>query len=159
MSLRDKILDRDRLGSALAGINRPLVFTNGVFDLMHPGHVTYLEDARALGAALFVGMNSDASVRLLEKGSDRPICAEGDRAIMLAALQSVDFVCSFDERTPLALLEQVKPDIYVKGGDYDVDSLPEAPLVRSWGGSVRTLTFIDGYSTTRLLARIRTAGD
>lgn len=155
MMLTDKILTPDTLSSALTGIARPLVFTNGVFDIVHRGHVEYLTDARALGGTLIVGLNSDSSARLLGKGDDRPINNENDRAIMLAALAAVTFVCLFEEKTPLALLEHVRPDIYVKGGDYDVDSLPESALVRSWGGVAQAITLRDGYSTTRLVERIR----
>ncbi len=154
MSLRDKIITRAALDVSFP---RPLVFTNGVFDLMHPGHVTYLEDARACGAALFVGLNSDMSVHLLAKGKDRPIVGERDRAVMLAALESVSAVCLFDEQTPLSLITQVRPDIYVKGGDYRIDDLEETRLVRGWGGEAFAIPFLEGYSTTRLLERIRTA--
>lgn len=155
MTMRTKILDRDTLSRVLPTMERPLVFTNGVFDILHPGHVTYLEDARRLGAALFVGLNSDESARLLEKGTDRPISRQEDRAIMLAALESVTWITVFEEQTPLSLLRIVKPDIYVKGGDYNVELLPESALVRSWGGTVRALSFLNGYSTTEFLARIR----
>ncbi len=134
---------------------RPLVFTNGVFDILHPGHVDYLARARALGSNLLVGLNSDTSVHLLEKGNDRPINPERDRALMLAALESVTLVTSFEERTPLALLEQVRPDIYVKGGDYDIDALEETRFVRSYGGEAFAIPFRAGYSTTALLDRIR----
>jgi len=125
---------------------------------MHRGHVEYLADARALGAALIVGLNSDHSARLLEKGSDRPINPQADRAVMLAALESVTAVCLFDEKTPLALLEEIRPDIYVKGGDYDVAILPETALVMSWGGTAQAISLREGYSTTRLVERIRATG-
>ncbi len=134
---------------------RPLVFTNGVFDVLHRGHVTYLEQARALGAALLVAVNSDASARALGKGPGRPLNNEIDRALVLAALQSVDHVVLFDEPTPCELIERIKPDVYVKGGDYDIDRLREAELVRSWGGRALAIPFVDGYSTTRLVERIR----
>ena len=134
---------------------RPLVFTNGVFDVLHRGHVTYLAQARALGAALLVAVNSDASARTLGKGPDRPLNSEMDRALVIAALQSVDHVVLFDEPTPCELIERIRPDVYVKGGDYDVDRLREAELVRSWGGRAAVIPFVDGYSTTRLVARIR----
>lgn len=134
---------------------RPLVFTNGVFDVLHRGHVQYLALARALGAALLVGVNGDASARRLGKGPDRPLNSEADRACVLAALQAVDFVIVFDESTPCELIERVRPDVYVKGGDYDIERLRETALVRSWGGRAVTIPFVDGYSTTRLVERIR----
>jgi rfaE bifunctional protein nucleotidyltransferase chain/domain len=134
---------------------RPLVFTNGVFDVLHRGHVTYLAQARALGAALLVAVNSDTSARALGKGPDRPLNGEMDRALVLAALQSVDHVVLFDEPTPCELIERIRPDVYVKGGDYDVGKLREAELVRSWGGRAVAIPFVDGYSTTRLVERIR----
>lgn len=134
---------------------RPLVFTNGVFDVLHRGHVTYLAQARALGAALLVAVNSDASARALGKGPDRPLNRELDRALVVAALQSVDHVVLFDEPTPCELIERIRPDVYVKGGDYDVDRLREAELVRSWGGRAVALPFVGGYSTTQLVERIR----
>ena len=155
MRLNDKIIARRALSNILPRLVRPLVFTNGVFDLIHPGHVIYLEQARLLGNSLVVGVNSNSSARLLEKGTDRPINMEADRAILLAALESVSLVCIFEERKPLHLIEEVRPDIYVKGADYDVNTLEEAALVRSWGGRVDALPFVSGYSTTRLLARIR----
>lgn len=134
---------------------RPLVFTNGVFDVLHRGHVTYLAQARALGAALLVAVNSDASARRLGKGPDRPLNREMDRALVVAHLQSVDHVVLFDEATPCELIERVRPDVYVKGGDYDVDRLREAELVRSWGGRAVAIPFVEGYSTTQLVERIR----
>jgi rfaE bifunctional protein nucleotidyltransferase chain/domain len=153
--LREKVVGSAELDRAVARLPRPLVFTNGVFDILHRGHVTYLEEARALGESLIVGLNSDASVRLLAKGEDRPIIKEEDRAIMLAALQSVSLVTMFEEATPLQLLARVRPDIYVKGGDYDVAALPEAELIQSWGGRALALPFVDGFSTTAFLARVR----
>ena len=155
MSLHDKIVDWQELPKSLSALPRPLVFTNGVFDLLHPGHVTYLERARSLGASLVVGLNSDQSVRLLDKGDDRPVNHQADRAIMLASLASVSLVTVFNEKTPIKLIEAVHPDIYVKGGDYDMDVLEEAILVRSWGGHAEALQFLDGYSTTGLLHRVR----
>lgn len=137
---------------------RPMVFTNGVFDLLHPGHIRYLEQARSLGASLFVGLNSDSSTRLLEKDPHRPINPEQDRATMLAALECVSFVGLFAERTPVALIKRVRPDIYVKGGDYDIELLEETACVRSWGGRAQALNFLEGYSTTGLLLRIRSLG-
>lgn len=134
---------------------RPLVFTNGVFDVLHRGHVTYLEQARALGAALMVGVNSDASARRLGKGPARPLNGEADRAAVVAALRAVDFVVVFEESTPCELIERTRPDVYVKGGDYDIEALRETALVRSWGGRAVAIAFVDGYSTTRLVERIR----
>jgi rfaE bifunctional protein nucleotidyltransferase chain/domain len=151
----DKLCPRSALAARLAVLPRPLVFTNGVFDILHRGHVTYLAAARALGASLVVGLNSDASARSLGKGPDRPLNAEADRACVLAALESVALVTLFDESTPLALLELVRPDIYVKGGDYDIERLAETALVRRWGGQARALPFVDGYSTSALVQRIR----
>jgi rfaE bifunctional protein nucleotidyltransferase chain/domain len=141
--------------AALARLPRPMVFSNGVFDILHRGHVSYLTAARALGASLVIGLNSDASARGLGKGADRPLNAELDRACVLAALQAVDAVLLFDEPTPVALLALIKPDVYVKGGDYDVEALAETALVRSWGGRALALPFVDGYSTTALVRRIQ----
>jgi len=154
-ALFDKLCSRESLASRVAALARPLVFTNGVFDILHRGHVSYLAAARGLGASLVVGVNSDRSARALGKGSDRPLNGEADRACVLAALQSVDLVTLFDEGKPLALLRIVRPDLYVKGGDYDVETLEETALVRSWGGEARALPFVDGYSTTALVQRIR----
>lgn len=151
----DKLCPRAELPSRLAQLPRPKVFTNGVFDILHRGHVTYLAQARALGASLVLGLNSDASARLLGKGPDRPLNAETDRACVLAALESVSLVTLFDEQTPVELLKIVKPDLYVKGGDYDIETLAETQLVRSWGGDARVISFVDGYSTTSLVKRIR----
>jgi rfaE bifunctional protein nucleotidyltransferase chain/domain len=134
---------------------RPLVFSNGVFDVLHRGHVSYLAQARSLGAALLVAVNSDASARRLGKGPARPLNNELDRACVVAALQAVDFVVVFDESTPCELIERIRPDVYVKGGDYDIDQLRETALVRSWGGRAVAIPFVDGYSTTRLVERIR----
>ena len=131
------------------------MFTNGVFDVLHRGHVTYLQQARALGAALVVAVNSDASARQLGKGPQRPLNNEMDRALVIAALQAVDHVVLFDEATPCEMIERIRPDVYVKGGDYDVDRLRETELVRSWGGRAVAIPFVDGYSTTRLVERIR----
>ena len=154
-SFLDKICTRDALDARVAALERPLVFTNGVFDILHPGHVRYLAQARALGASLIVAVNSDASARLLGKGPDRPLNGELDRACVLAALESVSLVTLFDERTPVALLQRVRPQRYVKGGDYDVETLEETRWVRSWGGQALALPFVHGYSTTALVGRIR----
>lgn len=135
------------------------VFTNGVFDVLHRGHVSYLAAARALGDRLVVGVNSDASARRLGKGPDRPLNAERDRAYLLAGLESVDAVLLFEEDTPLAVLARLKPAVYVKGGDYDMAKLAETPLVQGWGGRSIALPFVDGYSTTSLVRRIRSQAE
>lgn len=134
-------------------ISGPIVFTNGCFDLIHPGHVTYLTQARQLGAALVVGLNSDTSIHQL-KGPTRPIINESGRAIVLAGLASVDRIVLFDALTPVSLISALQPDIYVKGGDYSIDTLPETPVVQSYGGQVQILGFIDGYSTTQIVTKI-----
>jgi rfaE bifunctional protein nucleotidyltransferase chain/domain len=131
-----------------------VVFTNGCFDLLHPGHVSYLQAARALGDSLVVGLNSDASVSRL-KGPLRPIIPEEDRATVLAALESVDAVVVFDEDTPVRLLRELKPAVYAKGGDYRVEDLPEAEVAAEIGAEVRILPFEPGYSTTALIERIK----
>jgi D-beta-D-heptose 7-phosphate kinase/D-beta-D-heptose 1-phosphate adenosyltransferase len=133
-----------------------IVSTNGVFDVLHVGHVRYLQAARQLGDLLVVGVNSDACTRRL-KGPTRPIVPEAERAEILAALACVDYVTIFDEDTPTALLEIIRPDIHVKGGDYDVETLPETPVVRRYGGEVVTLPFVEGRSTTGIVARILAA--
>ena len=152
----DKLCPRTDLARRIAALPRPVVFTNGVFDILHRGHVSYLAQARELGASLVLGLNSDASARMLGKGPDRPLNKEEDRACVLAALESVSLVTLFDEQTPVELLKLVRPDIYVKGGDYDIETLEETKWVRSWGGEARALAFVDGYSTTSLVKRIRT---
>ena len=150
-----KLCPRAELLPRLAELARPVVFTNGVFDILHRGHVTYLAQARALGASLVIGLNSDPSAKGLGKAPDRPLNGEGDRATVLAALESVSLVTLFDEATPLELLKLVRPQRYVKGGDYDIETLAETALVRSWGGVASALPFVDGYSTTSLVERIR----
>ena len=151
----DKLCSRADLPARIAALPTPVVFTNGVFDILHRGHVSYLAQARSLGASLVIGLNSDTSARQLGKGPDRPLNAELDRACVLAALESVDLVTLFDESTPVELLKLVRPQLYVKGGDYDIETLEETRWVRSWGGEARALPFVDGYSTTALVQRIR----
>ena len=151
----DKLCARSELDARVAGLPRPIVFSNGVFDILHRGHVTYLAEARGLGASLVLGLNSDRSARALGKAPDRPLNGEVDRACVLAALASVSLVALFDEATPLDLLERVRPEIYVKGGDYDIETLAETARVRSWGGRALALPFVAGYSTTALVDRIR----
>ena len=136
---------------------RPLVFTNGVFDILHRGHVTYLDQAAQLGATLVVGINTDASARRLGKGPDRPLHHEQDRAALLASLACVDAVTFFDEDTPVALIDLLRPDIIVKGGDYDMQTLAETRLVESWGGKAVAIPFEFSRSTTALVTKIRQA--
>ncbi len=154
-SFERKITTREALAQLRPTLAGPVVFTNGVFDILHRGHVTYLADAKALGATLIVGVNSDASVRMLGKGDDRPINAEADRMALLAALESVDWVVGFGERTPVELIEALRPDVLVKGGDYDMDALPESALVRGWGGRALAIPFEHDRSTTKLLKKVR----
>jgi rfaE bifunctional protein nucleotidyltransferase chain/domain len=151
----DKLCARADLAARVAALPRPLVFTNGVFDVMHRGHAIYLAQARDLGASLIVALNTDASARRLGKGPERPLNNEQDRAALVAALGAVDLVTWFDEDTPQALIGEVRPDILVKGGDYDMRKLPETALVESWGGRALALPFVQGYSTTSLVHRIR----
>ena len=139
----------------VAALPRPLVFTNGVFDVLHRGHVVYLAQARALGASLVVALNTDASARRLGKGPDRPLNNEVDRACVMAALASSSLVTWFDEDTPQELIALVRPDVLVKGGDYDMTRLPETALLESWGGRALALPFVAGYSTTALVKKIR----
>ena len=150
-----KIVARSEAATRMATLAGPVVFTNGVFDVLHRGHVSYLAQARALGGSLLVALNTDASARRLGKGADRPLNAQEDRAAVLAALASVDLVTFFDEDTPVALLAELKPALYVKGGDYDMRTLAETRLVEAYGGRALAIPFVDGYSTTRLVQRIR----
>jgi D-glycero-beta-D-manno-heptose 1-phosphate adenylyltransferase len=150
-----KICERANLQAQVQHLPRPWVFTNGVFDVLHRGHVTYLAHARALGASLIVALNTDVSVKRLGKGLDRPLNNDVDRAVLMASQQAVDLVTWFDEDTPLQIIGEIRPDTLVKGGDYDMDRLAEAALVRSWGGKALALPFVAGYSTTELLKKIR----
>lgn len=134
---------------------RPLIFTNGVFDILHRGHVSYLDAAAQLGATLIVALNTDASVQRLGKGDDRPVNTLEDRAAVIAALASVSAVTSFSEDTPQALIQTLRPDIIVKGGDYDMDTLPETATVKSWGGRAVAIPIDYPRSTTALLGKIR----
>lgn len=153
--LMDKVCAREDLPARLADLPRPIVFTNGVFDVLHRGHVAYLHNASQLGGSLVVAVNSDASARSLGKGPDRPLNRAEDRAAVLAGLASVALVTFFDERTPVSLIKEARPDVYVKGGDYDMEALEETAVVRSWGGESLAIPFVDGYSTTSLVKRIR----
>ena len=155
MKPEDKLCLQSELTARLAQLPRPLVMTNGVFDVLHRGHVSYLHHAAELGGSLLVAVNSDASARMLGKGPDRPLNAAEDRAFVLAGLASVAMVTFFDTRTPVELIQAVRPDIYVKGGDYDMETLEEARVVHSWGGQAVAIPFVDGFSTTSLVKRIR----
>lgn len=139
----------------MALLPQPVVFTNGVFDVLHRGHATYLANARALGGSLVVALNTDASARRLGKGPDRPLNNQEDRAVLMAALESVSLVTWFEEDTPLELITELKPAILVKGGDYDMDKLAETAVVKSYGGKALAIPFVDGYSTTALVKKIR----
>ena len=150
-----KICPREDSRQQLSRLPKPWVFTNGVFDVIHRGHVIYLAQAQALGGSLIVALNTDASVRRLGKGEDRPLNNETDRAIVMASLQAVSLVTWFDEDTPVQIIGEMRPDILVKGGDYDMATLPETALVESWGGHALALPFVEGYSTTQLLRKIR----
>ena len=152
-----KLCLRAELPARISRLPRPLVFTNGVFDVMHRGHAIYLAQARALGGSLLVALNTDASARRLGKGPDRPLNTQEDRALLMAALEAVDLVTWFDEDTPVNLIAEIRPDILVKGGDYDMSQLAESKLVESWGGRAQALPFVEGYSTTALVRKIRNA--
>lgn len=153
---RNRVLRREELARRLQErhAGQRVVFTNGCFDLLHPGHVRALEAARALGDLLVVGVNGDASVRRL-KGERRPIVPERERAEMVAALRPVDFVTLFEEDTPVETIAALRPDIHVKSGDYRAEDLPESPVVEAGGGRVVIVPFVEGLSTTDLVARIR----
>jgi rfaE bifunctional protein nucleotidyltransferase chain/domain len=156
ISSENKIVkDPAQLPARLVQLTRPLVFTNGCFDILHRGHVAYLEEAAALGQSLIVGVNSDASVQRLDKGADRPVNPLDDRLAVLAALGCVSLVVPFDEDTPYELIKQVRPDHLVKGGDWTPDNIVGADFVRSYGGQVHSIPFRFDRSTTRLLQRIR----
>ena len=153
----NRLVQPERLDQVVSDLRQqgPVVFTNGVFDVLHRGHVTYLAQARALGATLVVALNTDSSVKRLGKGGDRPLNTLVDRAWVMAALASVSVVTWFDEDTPLELIQRVRPDVLVKGGDYNMDLLAEAQWVRAQGGRAVAIPFVNGYSTTDLVQRIR----
>lgn len=152
-----KICPPEALAERLRALPRPLVFTNGCFDILHRGHVTYLAQARATGAAMILALNTDGSVRRQGKGGDRPINPLADRAAVAAALGSVDLVTWFDDDTPAALIELVKPDVLVKGGDWTVDKIVGAQATLARGGKVYSIPFLHQTSTTQTLAKIRAA--
>ena len=150
-----KLCSRTDALERIQRLPRPLVFTNGVFDVLHRGHVVYLEKARAMGASLMVALNTDSSARRLGKGPERPLNNEMDRAVVLAGLGSVSLVTWFDEDTPLELITALKPDLLVKGGDYDMKKLAETRVVEAYGARALAIPFVDGYSTTALVDKIR----
>ena len=155
MNTAARVRSPDAAAAWRAGQPGPVVFTNGVFDLLHSGHVALLEAARAEGAALVVGVNTDASVRRLAKGADRPIVPQDERARLVAALACVDCVVLFDEDTPLAVIRRLKPDVLVKGADYARAQIVGADDVEAWGGRVVRVPLVPGRSTSDLLARVR----
>jgi D-glycero-beta-D-manno-heptose 1-phosphate adenylyltransferase len=150
-----KICPREQLRQRVAGLPKPVVLTNGVFDILHRGHVTYLAEARELGASLVVAVNTDASVRRLGKGDDRPLNTCDDRMALLAALASVDMVVCFDEDSAEQVVLEAKPDIYVKGGDYEMQAIPEGRAVAAYGGRAVAIAFKHDRSTTKLLNKVR----
>ena len=151
----NKIVNRNDAADRMAALPRPVVFTNGVFDVLHCGHASYLAQARQLGGSLVVALNTDASARRLGKGPDRPLNPQDDRAVLMAALESVSLVTWFDEDTPLELIAELRPDVLVKGGDYDMDTLAETAVVKAYGGRALAIPFVEGYSTTALVKKIR----
>lgn len=154
-AFEDKIAAPADLVQRIAALPRPLVFTNGCFDILHRGHVTYLAQAAALGASLVVALNSDASVRRLGKGDDRPVNPLANRLAVIAALESVALVTWFDEDTPIERIRDCRPDILVKGGDWTVDKIVGAPEVTAAGGRVASIPFLHQTSTSALLAKVR----
>lgn len=153
-----KMCARADLAARVAALPKPVVMTNGVFDILHRGHVTYLAQARALGASLVVAANTDASVKRLGKGDDRPLNNCEDRMALLAALESVSLVVPFDEDTALEAVLQARPEIYAKGGDYDMTAIPEGKAVLAYGGKAVAIDFAHDRSTTKLLAKVRMFG-
>jgi D-glycero-beta-D-manno-heptose 1-phosphate adenylyltransferase len=152
-----KICTRAELQQRVAQLPKPVVLTNGVFDILHRGHVTYLAQARDQGASLVVAVNTDASVKRLGKGDDRPINACDDRMAILAALEAVSMVVPFDEDTALEVVQQARPDVYVKGGDYDMTAIPEGKAVIAYGGRAIAIDFEHDRSTSKLLSKVRKA--
>lgn len=151
------LIDRNLIAETCNEIRRQskkIVFTNGCFDILHVGHVRYLTTAKSFGDILIVGLNTDSSVKML-KGENRPINNENDRAEVLLGLKAVDYVVMFGERTAENLVSEIRPDIYVKGGDYTIDKIPEAKIVQSYGGRVELVKFVDGHSTTNILQKLK----
>ncbi len=154
-NFENKICELDQLVTRVKQLPQPVVLTNGVFDILHRGHVTYLAQAKALGASLVVAVNTDASVKRLGKGEERPINACEDRMAVLAALESVDLVIAFEQDTALETVELARPDVYVKGGDYDMHQIPEGKAVLAYGGAVHAIQFEHDRSTTKTLQKMR----
>ncbi|WP_312435797.1 D-glycero-beta-D-manno-heptose 1-phosphate adenylyltransferase [Janthinobacterium sp.] len=150
-----KLCSREELQARAAALPKPVVVTNGVFDILHRGHVTYLAQARALGASLVVAINTDASVKRLGKGDDRPLNSCEDRMAVLAALESVSLVVPFSEDSALEVVQEITPEIYVKGGDYDMAAIPEGKAVLAYGGQAVAIDFEHDRSTTKLLSKVR----
>ena len=151
------VIDRKNIGNVVTTLKaegKKIVFTNGCFDILHVGHVRYLKEAKALGDILILGLNSDSSVKSL-KGSNRPINNESDRAEVLSALEAIDYVVIFDEKTAENIVGEVKPDIYAKGGDYSIDTLPEAKIVAEHGGKTVLLQLVDGKSSTNIINKCK----
>ena len=155
-AFENKICTREELKARVAALPKPVVLTNGVFDILHRGHVTYLAQARELGASLVVAANTDASVKRLGKGDDRPLNNAADRMAVLAALESVSLVVEFDEDTALEVVLEAQPEVYAKGGDYDMGAIPEGRAVMGYGGQAIAIDFQHDRSTTKLLSKIRT---
>ena len=156
LKFEHKIVAPDNLAARLAQLPRPLVFTNGCFDILHRGHVTLLAQARELGAAMIVALNSDASVKRLGKGDDRPVNVLADRLAVIASLECVTLVTWFEEDTPIARIVECRPDVLVKGGDWPVEKIVGNNEVTGWGGKTVSIPFIHQKSTTALLDKIRT---
>ncbi len=155
--MKDKIVSLERLKTIVAGLKengKKVISTSGCFDILHAGHVTYLEEAKTKGDILIVLLNSDSSVRTL-KGEKRPIVSEMERAIVIAGLACVDYVCIFDDKTPCAIIEKIQPDIVIKGGDYNGKWIPEMDSVKTYGGSVAYVSVVDGLSTTNIVDKIK----
>ncbi|MDY7546432.1 D-glycero-beta-D-manno-heptose 1-phosphate adenylyltransferase [Glaciimonas sp. CA11.2] len=155
ITFEQKIASRAELRTRIAALPQPVVLTNGVFDILHRGHVTYLAQARQEGASLVVAVNTDASVKRLGKGDDRPINTCADRMAVLAALEAVSLVVEFDEDTALEVVQEGRPNIYVKGGDYQMDAIPEGQAVLAYGGKVVAIPFEHDRSTSKLLSKVR----
>ncbi len=153
----DKLIEKNDIDDFLQTLkkeNKTTVMTNGCFDILHAGHVRYLKESKKFGDVLIVGLNSDISVRAL-KGAGRPVNPEYDRAEVLAGLESVDYIILFDEISPVKLLEKIKPDIYTKGADYTVETLPEASVIQSYGGKIQFIDLLEGRSTTKIIDKIK----